>query len=311
MGHSDGIQTVTLPSGVEIAYESHGEGPPLVLIMGLNTQLIHWPMGFIDQLVARGLRVIRFDNRDVGESTKFDHLGQPPLTSVMARALLGLSIDVPYTIGDMARDAVGLLDALELESAHFTGVSMGGMIAQVLALENPERVRSLSLLMTSPGGIYLPTVQAFITLMGAAPTSRQESEDRFVDVVKVLAGPYAQLHEEMVREVGRQAWDRDPSPSGAARQLAAILAAPPRLDALRTLEVPTRVIHGTTDPLIPYRAGVDLAAAIPNADLHLIEGLGHSLPLEHWPRLSGLLSDQALRHELGAQASQASHSKVA
>jgi pimeloyl-ACP methyl ester carboxylesterase len=276
-------------NGIEIEYEVLGPpgNRPLLLVMGLGTQMIHWDDELCAQLVAHGHRVIRFDNRDVGCSTKLDGDGPPNVLAAMAAASRGAAVDAPYRLSDMAADAAGLLDALEIESAHVVGASLGGMIAQTLALEHPTRVRTLTLIMSTTGHPDLPTAtpDAAAALFQPAPPDREGNIERAVRVFRAIGSPGFPFDEGRVRERAARAYDRCFHPAGVARQMIAIVASGSRRDALRGLRMPTLVVHGADDPLIPLACGLDTAESIPGAELLIVEGMGHDLPRAVWPRL--------------------------
>ncbi|MFX0170221.1 MAG: alpha/beta fold hydrolase, partial [Candidatus Hodarchaeota archaeon] len=266
--------------------------PPLLLIMGLGEQMIRWHDAFCQQLAAMGLWVIRYDNRDVGRSTKFEAAGVP---NVMALLMSGQPPDrrgVPYTLSDMANDAVGLLDALEVESAHVVGVSMGGMIAQTLALQYPDRVRTLTSIMSSTGNPELPQPKAEVLLLyqQVPPENRAEYIEHVVRRQRLLAGSHYPIDEGYVRSLAGRAFDRGFYPQGISRQLAAIIISGNRKAALQTLQVPTLVIHGDADPLVSVEAGKDTAASIPGAKLLIIENMGHDIPVAVAPQILEAIS---------------------
>jgi pimeloyl-ACP methyl ester carboxylesterase len=286
-------------NGIEIAYEVIGppENRPLLLIMGLGTQMIHWDDELCAELVAHGHRVIRFDNRDVGGSTKLDGNGVPNVLGTMVAAARGATVDTPYRLSDMAADAAGLLDALDIESAHVVGASLGGMIAQTLALEHPDRVRTLTSIMSTTGHPDLPTAtpDAAAALFQPAPSDREGNIERAVRVFRVIGSPGFPFDEKRVRARAARAYDRCFHPAGVARQMIAIIASGSRRDALHTLRVPTLVVHGADDPLIPLACGLDTAESIPGAELLIIEGMGHSLPPATWPRLVEAITELTSR----------------
>ena len=269
---------------VDIAYQTLGDpaDPPLLLVMGLGMQLIHWDLQLCRQLAERGFHVIRFDNRDVGASSKID----APVPNLM-RAMAGLSIDAPYLLSDMADDGFGLLDHLGIERAHVLGASMGGMIAQTMAIRRPERVLSLASLMSTTGERRYgrPKLRLWSLFMQRAPRRREEYVEYFVRVFRMIGSPGFPPDEERLRELAAATYDRGHHPAGAARQLAAIMASGDRTAELRRLRVPTVVIHGTDDPLVPFRGGLATARAIPGAEFLAIRGMGHDLPSEVWPRI--------------------------
>lgn len=282
-------------NGIELEWEACGEpdAPPLVLVMGLGGQLIHWPQTFCELLAARGFRVIRFDNRDSGLSTRLREHGNPNPVPLLLRAVCKLPVPAPYRLSDMARDVVGLLDALGLRAAHVVGVSMGGMIAQVLALEHPHRLLSLTSLMSSPTGLVISRPRAAKVLLSRAQPGREGAIERTMDLFNALRGPRFAFDPEPHRALAARAYDRAPDRDGFKRQLAAVLAAPNRTVALGSLRVPTLVVHGTADPLIPVKAGKATARAIPAARLHLVEGMGHHLPPGAWEELVSVMSEHA------------------
>jgi pimeloyl-ACP methyl ester carboxylesterase len=292
---------------IDIHYESMGEGPPLLLIMGLGMQMIAWPDELCDLLVEHGLRVIRFDNRDVGLSSKLDRLGKPPLRALVARGAMNLPIRAPYALADMARDAVGLLDALGIERAHVAGASMGGMIAQVMAIEHPRRVRSLTSLMSHPGDLRskLAKPAALRALLAPIPRVRAAAVAHTVEVLRALAGPGFPFEEPVVRALCERAQARSFHPPGFLRQLAAVVASPSRVSALRKLRTPTLVLHGTHDPLVPPVAARTTARVIPGARLHWIHGMGHGLPSGAWPELAAVIAGHA--HEADRRHTLAAH----
>jgi pimeloyl-ACP methyl ester carboxylesterase len=286
-------------NGIEIFYEEQGpkDAEPLLMIMGIGTQLIHWPDELCDMLVERGFRIIRFDNRDMGLSTKLDWHGSPPLGAMFMRAMVGLRIHPPYWLNDMADDAVGLLDALGIESAHLFGVSMGGMIAQTVAIRHEARARTLTSLMSTTGERFYGKLSAYRALFGKYPKDREGALRRGVNVFSALVGPGYPLDEKRCRDLLERSLDRSPSnPSGFKRQMAAVLGSGNRVKELKQLKVPTLVMHGTADPLIPFAAGKATARAIPGAKLVPIEGLGHQMPEAVWP----LFVDELAGHALAA-----------
>jgi pimeloyl-ACP methyl ester carboxylesterase len=274
------------PARIDIAYERLGEAhaPPILLIMGLGAQLIAWPDGFCDELVGRGLQVIRFDNRDAGQST---HLRDAPAPD-MAAALAGDVSSVSYTLSDMAVDAVGLLDALGLDSAHLVGASMGGFIAQTIAIEHPDRVRSLTSMMSSTGdrAVGQPRAEAMRIFAGPSPTTREEVVQRALHAVGIIGSPGFAPDLEGVADRAGRAYDRGFDALGIARQAIAVLAAGDRTAQLQALDVPALVIHGVDDLLIDVSGGRATAAAIRGAELVVIDGMGHELPRALWPRLA-------------------------
>jgi pimeloyl-ACP methyl ester carboxylesterase len=290
------------PSGIDIAYERFGDrdAPPVLMVMGLATQMLGWHEQFCAALVARGLHVIRFDNRDVGLST---HMHDARAPDVMA-ALAGDSSSASYTLSDMAGDSIGLLDALELDTAHIVGASMGGMIAQTIAIEHPNRVRSLTSIMSTTGDptVGQATQAALGALLAAPATSRQEAVERTVSIFRVIGSPGFELDEADLRERAALSYDRADDPLGVARQLLAIIASGDRTASLRTVDEPTLVLHGADDPLVDVSGGRATAEAIPGAELVIFDGMGHDLPRPLWPEITARIGGVVQRAEAGARA---------
>ena len=277
-------------NGIEIEYETFGDpaDPTLLLVMGLGGQMILWPEELCSDLAARGLHVVRFDNRDVGRSTWLEQAGMPDVAGALGAALQGRPIPAPYLLRDMAADAVGLLDALGVDIAHVVGASMGGMIAQTLAIEHPARVRTLTSIMSTTGHPGLPQArpEAMAVLLTPPPADRAGSLDAAVRTWRTIGSPGFPFDEAEVRRRAALAFDRGVNPPGVARQLVAILASGSRREALRGVRAPTLVIHGLADPLVPVEGGRDTAQAVPGAELLEFEGMGHDLPR---PLLSGFV----------------------
>jgi pimeloyl-ACP methyl ester carboxylesterase len=276
---------------ISIEYETLGNpsSPPILLIIGLGAQLIYWDEEFCRQLVEAGLYVIRFDNRDAGLSTKFDESGVPDPMDVIRKLMSGQKVTPPYAIEDMAADAVGLLDALKIEKAHLCGMSMGGMIAQSLAIHYPQRVLSLTSIYSTTGNPHLPQPKREVMeLLLAPPPQEREPFIRFnLDFFRALTGPRFGFDEEWVRNLMAREYDRAFYPQGSARQLVAILTQKNRRTALQGVRVPTLIIQGDADPLVSVEAGRDAAKAVPGAELKIIEGMGHDLPHgEAWDRIA-------------------------
>ena len=270
-------------NGIEIAYDDRGNrnDPAILLVMGLGTQMIAWPEAFCDSLAARGFRVVRFDNRDIGLSTKFDAAPPIDLGALLQRVMAGQKINPPYDLTDMAADTVGLMDRLEIGKAHVVGASMGGMLAQIVAGNYPERVRSLISIMSSSGDPGLP--QAKPEAMAAIMQPRPDGSDRELAVqhgmriYKAIGSPGFPTPDDELRVKVGAAFDRSYYPAGVGRQFAAIVANGSRVEMLKTIAVPTLVLHGADDPLVPVEAGIHTAAQIDRATLTIIPGMGHDI----------------------------------
>jgi pimeloyl-ACP methyl ester carboxylesterase len=291
-------------NGIDICYEIFGDAnaEPMLLIMGLGAQMIHWDDDFCAQLAARGFRVIRFDNRDIGKSSRLS--GGKRLTPVELLKLRFLKIPVaaPYKLRDMAEDTTSLMDVLGIKSAHLVGASMGGMIAQEIAISFPQRVRSLTSIMSTTGNpkVPPPTREAAAILMAPPPATKEEYFVRFGQTWKVLrAGSFPQ-DEALDRARAERTFERGLNPAGVGRQLRAILASGSRKERLHSVKAPTLVIHGSVDPLVRPEGGKDTAASIPGARFLLIEGMGHALPIPMWPQIIDAIAKHA--HGAAAQA---------
>lgn len=292
-------------NGIEIAYQEIGDpgGEPLLLIMGLSIQMLGWDEEFCELLAGRGFRVIRFDNRDIGHSTELTAAGLPKRTDM----LLGRRRTAPYLLRDMADDTTGLMDHLGIDAAHLVGASMGGMVAQVVAVRRPKRVRSLVSIMSTTGKRWLglPTWKAFGTLFAQPGAGREAAIEHTVRIFRIIGSPGYPMDEARLRELAAASYDRSHSRAGIARQLHAIVASGDRTDALRKLRVPATVIHGASDPLIRPAAGRATARAIPGARLRAIEGMGHDLPRELWPTFVDEIAATAARAPEQGKARQA------
>lgn len=284
-------------NGVDIEVEADEPGgEPLVLLMGIGAQLVHWPEGFCDQLRGLGFRLIRLDNRDTGLSTYLSHLPIPDPRKVLLRAALGLRVDSPYSLGDMADDVAGVLDELKIERAHVLGASMGGMIAQTFALRHRARTSSLTSIMSTPGGrryAFATKPRALKALLGKPPRTREETVERMVFVYRTIGSQTHLADEAILRVIGEKSFDRGQNPAGFARHFAAIGAAGSRKEKLRSLDVPTLVVHGSQDPLIPVSAGRATARAIPNARMLELGDMGHDLPRPLWGAITSAVRSLA------------------
>jgi len=280
---------------IRIEYETFGEGQPVLLIMGIGAQLILWREGFCQMLADHGFQVIRFDNRDVGLSSKLDHLGTPSMTSIGWHIARRKRFDAAYTLTDMAGDAAAVLDAVGAARAHVVGASMGGMIAQTMACTHPDRLLSLTSIMSSTGQrkVSWGSPKAIMALLKAAPRDRKAAQDGGVALFRAIGSPGYPLDEAEVRELAGQGWDRCHHPAGFMRQLAAILASGNRTRHLGGITAPTLVIHGEGDPLIPVAGARATAEAIPGARLVTFPGMGHDLPRELWPAITDLIAEHA------------------
>ncbi len=290
---------------IRIEYETLGNPsyPPILLIIGLGGQLIYWDEEFCRQLADSGHFVIRFDNRDAGLSTRFEEAGVPDIMEIIRSRLMGETVVPPYTIEDMADDAAGLLQALGIEKAHICGMSMGGMIAQTLAIRHPRHVRSLISIYSHTGNPSLPPPKPEIMglLLTPPPGARRENIEHNARLFRALTGPGAPFDPEWVRKTMALAYDRAFYPQGVARQLIAILTQNNRKAALKSISAPTLVIHGTADPLVPFEGGKETAEAVPGAEMTIIEGMGHDLPHgEFWSRIGRAIITHMMKAEASA-----------
>jgi pimeloyl-ACP methyl ester carboxylesterase len=271
-------------NGIDIEYTTEGNpgDPPLLLVMGLGVQMVGWPQGFVDGLVARGFFIIRFDNRDCGLSTTFE--GTPDLVALFG----GDGASAPYRIEDMADDAAALLDELGIAQAHVVGVSMGGMITQALVIHHPHLFVSAASIMSTTGNrtVGAPTGEAMTALLRPVATSRDEAIEASVAGSRVIGSPKYPTDERLLRERAGVAYDRAYRPEGTLRQLAAILASPDRTEALRGVQMPFLVVHGEDDPLVTLSGGQATAAAVAGATLLTIPGMGHDLPEVLWAQIT-------------------------
>jgi pimeloyl-ACP methyl ester carboxylesterase len=284
-------------NGIELCYQEMGEpeGEPLLLTMGLATQMIAWDEEFCAMLAERGFRVVRFDNRDIGRSTRIREGGVPnTLDLFVGRG------DPAYRLRDMAADTIGLMDHLGIDSAHVVGASMGGMIAQCLAIGYPDRVRSLTSIMSTTGSrrVGHPSYRTFGLLLGKRPREREAAIERVVKTFRTIGSPGYPFEEEHIRDLAGRSFDRGHSQAGIARQLHAITASGDRTSHLRKLEVPTAVIHGKNDVLVNPSGGRATAEAIPDARLKMIDGMGHDMPRALWPTFAEEIACNAARAKL-------------
>jgi pimeloyl-ACP methyl ester carboxylesterase len=286
---------------VELAYDVFGtRGRPLVLIMGIGAQRIFWDIGMCEQFVDAGFHVVRFDHRDIGQSTKLDAPVPPPMPTLL-RGMAKVSVPAPYTLSDMAHDVIALIKGLGWDSAHMVGVSMGGMIAQHLGMEHADRTRSLTTIMTTPGGRrYMPEPYALRALFAPAPKNAEEA-GLHVEKLFGLIGSKAWPHDsERLRAIGAEAHARGMNPRGFLRHFAAVMASGDRRDRLRDVKVPTLVIHGSKDPMFPLSAGRKLAELTRGTWLP-IAGMGHDMPAPLWPTIVAAIARHAERADSRAR----------
>jgi pimeloyl-ACP methyl ester carboxylesterase len=280
---------------VELCYETFGDraNPTVLLVMGLATQMLGWREDFCAELAARGFHVVRYDNRDVGRSTRLSRHRPPTAAQIVRRDARAAA----YTLDDMADDGVGLLDCLGVERAHVVGASMGGMIAQTIAIRHADRVLSLVSIMSNTGARWSgqPSVRLYGTLLKSAPRDREGYIAHQMDVFAKIGSPGFPRDEDDLRRTFERAFERGHDPAGSGRQLAAILAATDRTEKLRAIRVPTLVIHGTDDRLVNASGGRATAKAIPGARLLMVKGMGHDLPRGAWPQIIEAIAENAAR----------------
>ncbi|MBN2398243.1 MAG: alpha/beta hydrolase [Deltaproteobacteria bacterium] len=292
-----GPGTALLDNGIRLVYDTFGNpsGAPLLLIQGLSWQMVMWDETFCGALAERGYFVIRFDNRDIGQSTHMDHAGIPGIARLLVDLAAGKPVEVPYLLSDMAGDSFGLLDHLGISSAHVVGMSMGGMIGQTMALTDPDRVRSLTSMSSTTGapGLPPPTPEALRVLSTPPPTDRGGFTASFLATWRILNGTRFPVDEERVLRYAEETFERGIDPAGIVRQIAAINASGSRREELKSLTVPTLVIHGSADPLLRVECGIDTARAVPGAKLKIIEGMGHALPVPVWGEIIDAIADHA------------------
>jgi pimeloyl-ACP methyl ester carboxylesterase len=284
-------------NGIQIEYDTFGDSssPPLLLIMGLGVQMIMWDEEFCEQLARKGRFVIRFDNRDIGLSTKIDDAGVPDIMKAIGALMRGEKIDAPYTLDDMADDTVGLLDALGIDRAHICGASMGGMIAQTIAIRHPARIRSLTSIMSTTGALDLPQAEPEVMsfLLTPPPREREANIEHGMKLWRTIGSPGFPPDEERIRKRVALSYDRCFCPEGVARQTVAIWSHGDRTAALKSVTTPTLVIHGADDPLLPVECGKATAKAVPGSSLLIIEGMGHDLPVGAWSQIIGAIATHA------------------
>lgn len=276
-------------NGLQITYDSFGDpaDPVMILIMGLGTQMIHWSDQFCQLLASKKLKVIRFDNRDIGKSTWLKNYPVPSMWNFIGNSLFSKKVNAPYLLDDMADDTLALMDALNVNKAHLVGASMGGMIAQCIALKSPARVISLTSIMSTTGDRSLPKAKTRVSAKLLKPLAKEIEQyvAQSLDVWKMLHGEHFPFDQERVEKMIRDSWQRGCNPAGVARQLSAIIDSPDRTLGLQQLQIPSLIIHGDIDPLVPVECGIATAAAIPSAKLKILEGMGHTLPVQLWPQI--------------------------
>lgn len=288
---------------VELAYDVFGTtGRPLVLIMGIGAQRVMWSDDLCEQFVAAGFHVARFDHRDIGESSRVDARVPRP-GRVLVRRLFGLQVSAPYTLSDMANDVAGLIETLGFGRAHIVGTSLGGMVAQHLAIEHPQRVLSLTSIMSTPGARrYLPEPRALRALFRPAPKTAEQAGEHIVNVFETIGSTAwpRDADRERIRRAGELSFARGMSPRGFLRHFAAVAASGDRRAKLRGVQVPTLVIHGSRDPMFPLEAGRVMTRLMPRATWLPIAGMGHDMPIVLWPVLVAAIARHAERADARA-----------
>lgn len=287
-------------NGITIEYDTFGDASarPLLLVMGLGAQMTRWRPEFCVRLADQGHYVVRFDNRDTGLSHKFHDAGVPNMAQIFMQAQAGEPVSAAYSLDDMADDAVGLMDALDIDRAHVCGASMGGMIVQAMALRHGPRLRSMISIMSSTGNPDLPrsTPEASAALLSPAGTTLEEVLTRAISIARVIGSPVHLDDEDTIRSRARADYERSFYPVGVARQMAAIAASGNRRPHLERVTTPTLVIHGKDDPLVPLAGGIDTHEAIAGSRLEVFEGMGHDLPEVLWPDIIRHISEHTDRH---------------
>lgn len=285
--------SIAKANGIDIAYQTfgHPSNPAILLVMGLGGQLIWWEEGWCEQLAASGFYVIRYDNRDCGESTYFTDAPTPKLRDYLKLMLFKRLPKSAYLLTDMADDAIGLLDALNIEKAHWVGMSMGGMIAQTAVIHHPHRVQTLTSIMSHTGDPKQPrpSNDMIKTLFSPSPSNRDGYIEHNIKITQAMNGDKSPIDVVITRKLSAIAFDRGHNPEGTARQMGAIIASGSRKADLANVTAPALVIHGDNDPLVNVAGGIDTAETIPNAKLHIIEGMGHGFPEFLWPQIIPLI----------------------
>lgn len=295
------MMPIAMSNGLPIAYNEHGDekNPPMLLVQGLGLPSTAWPPEFIDCLIQRSLRVITFDNRDTGQSGQIQSRPRNMLWQFL-RQKMGLGVSAPYRLDDMMTDALGLLDALRIESAHVVGISMGGMIAQLMAIHAPARVRSLTSIMSTTGNRRLPgPSRKIVNHMLRRPPETEPGlrNDYYHKLWELIGSPDYPTSKERRQQFLQRVFERGITAAGSERQLLAIMASPDRVNDLNRIKLPTLVIHGEADPLVPLLGGIETANAIPESTFTTIPGMGHDLPVQLIPRIVEMLADHSLAVE--------------
>jgi len=279
-------------NGLRMAYEEFGDpaDPAILLVAGLYNQLVRWPLKFCELLVANGFRVIRFDNRDIGLTDKMDGVRAPSFFRLVLKHYLWIPISAPYSLDDMADDTVGVLDALNIQQAHIVGMSMGGMISQLVTAKYPHRILSLTSIMSTSGERGKGVASAKVSAAMLQPVTKERSAlDNAVNIWQLIGSPAYPMSDDDVRTLIKAEHKRSSNPAGYMRQIAAIRTAPGRAKLLRAITAPVLIIHGNQDLLVPVSGGIDTAKHIAHAQLELFEGMGHTLPAELLPRFVELI----------------------
>ena len=279
-------------NGLRMAYEEFGDpaDPAILLVAGLYNQLVRWPLKFCELLVANGFRVIRFDNRDIGLTDKMDGVRAPSFFRLVLKHYLWIPISAPYSLDDMADDTVGVLDALNIQQAHIVGMSMGGMISQLVTAKYPHRILSLTSIMSTSGERGKGVASAKVSAAMLQPVTKERSAlDNAVNIWQLIGSPAYPMSDDDVRTLIKAEHKRSSNPAGYMRQIAAIRTAPGRAKLLRAITAPVLIIHGNQDLLVPVNGGIDTAKHIAHAQLELFEGMGHTLPAELLPKFVELI----------------------
>lgn len=283
-------------NGLRLAYQEFGDPqhPAILLVAGLYNQMVRWPLAFCNLLVSRGFRVIRFDNRDIGLSDKMEGVRAPSLFRLFIKYYLGIPVTAPYSLDDMAQDTLGVLDALEIDQAHIVGMSMGGMISQLVTAYNPQRILSLTSIMSTSGEWGKGIASLSVVRQMLRPTTKYRSAlDNSVDTWQMIGSPGYPMTEEEIRGLLKAEYKRSTNPAGYLRQIAAIRTAPGRGSLLKQIKCPVLIIHGREDLLVPLSGALDTAKHIPHAKLKIFDGMGHTLPSQLLPEFVDLIVENA------------------